>query len=324
MFQHRRPELLEGAASAPLSSASRATHNGHPAFTPNVSGFTLIELLVVIAIIALLAAMLFPVFAQAREKARQTACLSNNRQVAMAIIQYVQDYDERYPLANWWQAPHHGTQLMPSPAELYYPATMMNDFALLYRSVYPNTLRTYLKNAQVLACPSAGPGLIDPLFTSSLRTDATPEPLSLIYSGYFNQASEGMMRAPASVPMLWEGFGKSKNTLFYPEPYLTCLDGAQPCVYQPTAAGCATGNGGRSVMRGAGFKADMRTHNGGQNIAYADGHVKWLRVAANAGGTTDEPFGKDPHLRYDANGIPIREQRDVNGCHVEFFRLEKE
>jgi len=59
--------------------------------------FTLIELLVVIAIIAILAAILFPVFAKAREKARQTACTSNMKQLGLALIQYVQDYDETYP-----------------------------------------------------------------------------------------------------------------------------------------------------------------------------------------------------------------------------------
>src|ERR1700753_3578344 len=59
--------------------------------------FTLIELLVVIAIIAILAAILFPVFAQAREKARQTTCLSNEKQIGLGIMQYVQDYDETYP-----------------------------------------------------------------------------------------------------------------------------------------------------------------------------------------------------------------------------------
>jgi prepilin-type N-terminal cleavage/methylation domain-containing protein len=60
-------------------------------------GFTLIELLVVIAIIAILAAILFPVFAQAREKAREAACQSNEKQLGLAIIQYVQDYDEKWP-----------------------------------------------------------------------------------------------------------------------------------------------------------------------------------------------------------------------------------
>ena len=63
----------------------------------NRRGFTLIELLVVIAIIAILAAILFPVFAQAREKARQTSCLSNLKQIGLAFKMYVQDYDERWP-----------------------------------------------------------------------------------------------------------------------------------------------------------------------------------------------------------------------------------
>src|SRR6187551_2940460 len=62
------------------------------------SAFTLIELLVVIAVIAILAAILFPVFAQAREKARQASCLSNNKQVVLGVIMYSQDYDEMYPL----------------------------------------------------------------------------------------------------------------------------------------------------------------------------------------------------------------------------------
>src|SRR5690242_21003145 len=65
-------------------------------------GFTLIELLVVIAIIAILAAILFPVFAQAREKARATSCLSNLKQIGTGCMMYIQDYDETYPLGYTW------------------------------------------------------------------------------------------------------------------------------------------------------------------------------------------------------------------------------
>src|SRR5690606_14073104 len=67
--------------------------------SPQKRGFTLIELLVVIAIIAILAAILFPVFARARENARRTSCLSNLKQIGLGVMQYVQDYDEMYPRA---------------------------------------------------------------------------------------------------------------------------------------------------------------------------------------------------------------------------------
>lgn len=110
---------LSGAAAARCHTAARR------------QGFTLIELLVVIAIIAILAAIFFPVFAQAREKARQSACLSNCKQLGTAVIQYCQDYDEIYPYRG-------------------YDDTTGTTLGLSWRAV----LQPYIKSLDVFRCPS--------------------------------------------------------------------------------------------------------------------------------------------------------------------------
>src|SRR5687768_8296107 len=90
----------------PTPNTQRQTPNANP-------GFTLIELLVVIAIIAVLAAILFPVFAQAREKARQTACLSNMKQIGTGMMMYIQDFDETYPMNQYFMPTATGTSTDP-------------------------------------------------------------------------------------------------------------------------------------------------------------------------------------------------------------------
>ena len=103
------------------------------------SGFTLIELLVVIAIIAILAAILFPVFARAREKARQTSCLSNLKQLGLALTMYSQDYDETHP--RYYHIPIAG-----------HDDGVSSGGVCVYSAILP-----YVKNAQIFQCPSHKP-----------------------------------------------------------------------------------------------------------------------------------------------------------------------
>ena len=112
-------------------------------------GFTLIELLVVIAIIAILAAILFPVFAQARDKARQSACLSNVKQIAIALQLYADDYDETFPVtldqdcvADWKDATY-GTN--PGWGNM----TNLNEHSIKI------LLQPYMKNIEIFCCPNA-------------------------------------------------------------------------------------------------------------------------------------------------------------------------
>ena len=101
--------------------------------------FTLIELLVVIAIIAILAAILFPVFAKAREKARQSSCQSNHKQLVIAVAQYIQDYDERIPRHYYL-----------SGGTITYPGGGTNAGMMWYAAIQP-----YVKSINAFNCPSS-------------------------------------------------------------------------------------------------------------------------------------------------------------------------
>jgi prepilin-type N-terminal cleavage/methylation domain-containing protein len=116
----------------------------------NNSAFTLIELLVVIAIIAILAAILFPVFAQAREKARQASCISNLKQLALAAIMYSGDYDQQ----NFWFRGRPNTTVLDSPTAPQNIVTPQMMGGNNYNEVMKNTFQPYIKNVQVFYCPS--------------------------------------------------------------------------------------------------------------------------------------------------------------------------
>jgi prepilin-type N-terminal cleavage/methylation domain-containing protein/prepilin-type processing-associated H-X9-DG protein len=140
---------------------------------PYRPGFTLIELLVVIAIIAILAAILFPVFAQAREKARQTTCLSNSKQMSVAIMQYTQDYDERLP---WAQQGNGGAWNL-----LIYP---------------------YVKNDAVYRCPSDGNPL-SPAGTGGKRISYLPN-YAVLSANTFAPLPMAVFDRPADIIALTE------------------------------------------------------------------------------------------------------------------------
>src|SRR5947207_1522303 len=138
----------------------------------SLPGFTLIELLVVIAIIAILASILFPVFARAREAARRTTCLSNLKQFGTGIMMYVQDYDEAMPHAamNWWAASDFfnaaagkkETSTNPSPCykAAYNPALSTNGAGSRWGAPgYPcwvTIVQPYVKNNALCICPTLG------------------------------------------------------------------------------------------------------------------------------------------------------------------------
>jgi prepilin-type N-terminal cleavage/methylation domain-containing protein/prepilin-type processing-associated H-X9-DG protein len=278
--------------------------------------FTLIELLVVIAIIAILAAILFPVFAQAREKARQTSCLSNDKQLGTAFLMYQQDYDECMPMAFGWNNDGQGWywNFWHGNPVNWRPMTAVRQ--AIYPVHWSNSTQPYIKNTGLLGCPS-GPmtnlaGVAD--YAAPL---APPTPISYTFNGLLHTYPQAGMTAPASVPLVWEGRGKVRMLGFaLSNPTLQCPTPTQGCIYVPRGAtACATGNGSTGAMFGV--DGTMWIHNSGINVAFADGHSKWRRVGATiAPGNTDP--NTDPYTGYNGQGIPGSYW--WNGCHAWLFR----
>ncbi len=215
------------------------------------SGFTLIELLVVIAIIAILAAILFPVFARAREKARQTACLSNDKQLGLGFSQYMQDYDEILP-----------TVVCPDPCSL--SPIRGNVYHLWADQIYP-----YVKSPGVFICPDDKPNE-----NGSTTADAGTW-------DYGNSSNKGADISYAANYFLSDTLSRTGNQ--YPLASATApastwlladaVDGGGGCYYHAQRMPWLN-NSPWSVC--GNIPPAVPRHSGGFVIVFLDGHAKWM------------------------------------------------
>ena len=213
-------------------------------------GFTLIELLVVIAIIAILAAILFPVFAKAREKARQSSCASNLKQIGSAHMAYAQDYDEQF-----------GSCTMPKADEPYYTSSWAGN--ITYYTLY---LEPYIKSDAVYLCPS---GQMQICCTTGYRvggvTKAVP-PRSYNMNATMAGSKLAAMTSPANTIMMADS---GKHVLFGD------LGAGAGFYYGTPPPGAAAGSPAWDYKA---WPWVAWRHNDGANVLWADGHVKWMRA----------------------------------------------
>ncbi|MFA0733035.1 MAG: hypothetical protein BKPUNTRY_002602 [Candidatus Fervidibacter sp.] len=254
-------------------------------------GFTLIELLVVIAIIAILAAILFPVFSQAREKARQATCLNNCRQIGLGVAQYIQDYDEMVPPFCWGQLVCRAT----SQGNVPWPS-------LWFRSTEP-----YSKNRQLFECPSArrtgwgGRGCTP----NAINVDQDTRWMNINISYGYN---EFMSFAPMSGRGKLAEFTAPSELVLFADSRCLYLGGywqVQPpqrfllrrIVYSEPKPGENCGCPPQNATNPPPDPGEYSRHQKGNTIGFVDGHVKWF-MWSRTWTVTAQRFNIQGTLRY--------------------------
>jgi prepilin-type N-terminal cleavage/methylation domain-containing protein len=217
----------------------------------NRKGFTLIELLVVIAIIALLAAILFPVFAEAREKARQTACLNNNKQLGLAFVMYLGDYDETYPLGfgyagGWLWDRYHAT-----PHDWRASVPLNSPLHQAYQAHWSNAVQPYMKSDGIYACPSASLTRLNTGDYANARR--APARVSYTYNGLLHGAVGGgcgkPVHAAVALGRARQG-GRGRLRAYQPQPALRQSEPAMPLLQLYRRRACEPLSARRDVRAG--------------------------------------------------------------------------
>lgn len=207
-------------------------------------GFTLIELLVVIAIIAILAAILFPVFSRARENARKTTCLNNMRQIGLGVNMYAQDYDEVLPPRN------DGVWDFADPTSPQY------------RPNFLGSLLPYTKNANIFVCPSAQPTWV------TAQVSLPPSDTSYMGNAVVMGRSVSVIPNPAEIVYLQERWDRRRTAWL------------RPChTLNNASCGTATSNSYSwwhwSNPRPNIPECYTSIHMDGGNLVFCDGHAQW-------------------------------------------------
>lgn len=256
-----------------------------------VQAFTLIELLVVIAIISILASILFPVFAAAREKARQTSCLSNERQLGLAVLQYVQDNDEQYPNGlgaingkRVWAAEGWAGQCLP-----YFKSATLNRCPTDQTAPLDplNQPVSYAYNINFVASPSEyGDDESDPPppgVSMAALTSASRSVLMYEVSGVLvnltdtREGADGIGTAGRNFSASGNGLD---NRLYGQRDWSTRTENQYETGYL----------GGRTPLNPSStqFRNAFGRHGAGSNFLLADGHAKWLKGSAVSSGLNAE------------------------------------